>query len=103
MLNGSTVVKSCTCHSPYQDRKYGTGNRVMNIGGSKDTKTKCCTVCGTKHRQSLITGKTVMKKKMSPEEYRRRKTDKVPKPLHPTFFDNTDNRAIRRGHGSKSH
>lgn len=49
-INGNTVIKQCNCKSSYQDRKYGFGNRVMNIGGSKDSKTKCCTVCGVVHK-----------------------------------------------------
>ncbi len=32
----------CTCEHPYQDKKYGKGNRVFNTGSKRDT----CTVCG---------------------------------------------------------
>lgn len=37
-----TVIEKCTCHSEYQDQKYGKGNRVYNVG----PKGKTCTVCG---------------------------------------------------------
>lgn len=42
--NGS-VVKSCTCHHEYQDMKYGSKQRVHNIGKQGDTFK--CTVCAT--------------------------------------------------------
>lgn len=40
-------VKKCNCKNDFQDAKYGTGMRVMNL--SKDDKRGACTVCGTKH------------------------------------------------------
>lgn len=36
------VIAPCVCKHPYQDKKYGTGLRVHNLG----KKTKNCTVCG---------------------------------------------------------
>lgn len=43
-----TILKPCSCKHEYQDKKYGLGIRVHNVGGSKDIKTKICTVCGNK-------------------------------------------------------
>ena len=44
------MINKCTCHSPYQDKKYGPGNRVFNrLTRGKEGKTKGiarCTVCG---------------------------------------------------------
>lgn len=43
------VVKTCTCVSGYQDKRYGPGKRVWNEC-IKDGKRKgwTCTVCGKK-------------------------------------------------------
>jgi len=38
-----TIILKCDCKSPYQDEKYGSGNRVHNI--RKDVRTCRCTVC----------------------------------------------------------
>jgi len=40
----STIIKPCSknCESEYQDKKYGKGLRVHNLGRDKAT----CTVCG---------------------------------------------------------
>lgn len=38
-----TVIKPCTCDSPYQDKKYGKGLRVHN---EKKDGGAVCTVCG---------------------------------------------------------
>ena len=38
-----TVVKTCTCNSEYQDKRYGVGLRVHNLC-SKGEKARC-TVC----------------------------------------------------------
>lgn len=42
-----TTIKQCTCEHTFQDKIYGKGNRVWNIGkeaGSSSTVIKC-TVC----------------------------------------------------------
>jgi len=41
----STIIKFCTCESPFQDKRYGKHKRVHNIG--KDNKHQTCTVCGS--------------------------------------------------------
>lgn len=43
-----TIVKKCSCTSPYQDEKYGPKMRVHNIGQGRKQDTCRCTVCGTK-------------------------------------------------------
>jgi hypothetical protein len=46
----ATVIKQCGCKSDpagiseYQDKRYGNGNRVMNLDIKKTEAT--CTVCG---------------------------------------------------------
>lgn len=35
------------CHSPYQDKKYGKGNRIWNVGQNVVR----CTVCGEEKRK----------------------------------------------------
>jgi hypothetical protein len=43
------IIGPCKCVSPYQDSKYGKGNRVHNMLGPrrKDTSTTMrCSVCG---------------------------------------------------------
>ena len=43
------VIGPCSCVSPFQDSKYGKGNRVHNMLGPrrKDTSTTMrCSVCG---------------------------------------------------------
>ena len=40
----NTVEKKCTCVHEYQDKVYGKGIRLFNVG-TKDAK---CTVCGSK-------------------------------------------------------
>lgn len=40
----ATIIKPCICASPYQDSKYGAGNRVHNVG----KKLAACTVCDRK-------------------------------------------------------
>ena len=44
---GATKVLPCTCAHAYQDRKYGQGRRVHNIGGGGGAGAKKyrCTVC----------------------------------------------------------
>lgn len=41
-----TVVRSCNCTSDFQDKMYGRGMRVMNVGGSSTAPRYSCTVCG---------------------------------------------------------
>lgn len=44
---GSSVVLPCTCNNKFQDKMYGLGRRVHNIGkqaGSTSRKARC-TVC----------------------------------------------------------
>ena len=38
-----TVIKTCTCNSEYQDKRYGIGLRVHNLC-NKGEKARC-TVC----------------------------------------------------------
>lgn len=40
----ATIIRKCTCNSPYQDTKYGKGQRVANT--TKTPNTSRCTVCG---------------------------------------------------------
>jgi len=41
------MVKRCNCQHKSQDKLYGKGNRVHNIGrGRNNEKTHRCTVCG---------------------------------------------------------
>jgi len=44
------MINKCTCYSPYQDQRYGKGNRVFNptTGSSKEGGKKSvarCSVC----------------------------------------------------------
>lgn len=43
-----TIIKPCKCENDYQDKKYGKGNRIHNIGGSKERPVAVCTVCENK-------------------------------------------------------
>lgn len=47
--NKPTKVKPCTCEHPFQDSRYGKGNRVMNPGDDSSGLEYRCTVCGRKH------------------------------------------------------
>lgn len=38
-------IKNCDCKSDYQDKKYGQGKRVHNIGKKGGNKSAKCTVC----------------------------------------------------------
>ena len=42
----STIIKTCSkhCEHEYQDKKYGKGRRVHNVGRTTTT----CTVCSNK-------------------------------------------------------
>ena len=42
-MSGSTTLP-CSCKSDFQDKRYGSGNRIHNL--SKDAKKATCTVCG---------------------------------------------------------
>jgi len=39
-----TVIKTCDCRNPYQDKRYGINKRVFNVG----KKQAACTGCGKK-------------------------------------------------------
>ena len=43
----STKVKQCDCKSDFQDKEYGTQQRLMNTNEKGAIK---CTVCGAIHR-----------------------------------------------------
>ena len=40
-----TVLRNCTCASEFQDRTYGRGIRVFNVGGTRESPKYSCTVC----------------------------------------------------------
>ena len=43
----TTVIKSCGCRHEWQDKKYGSGQRVHNaLAADKGWR---CTVCGKVH------------------------------------------------------
>jgi len=44
MQSGGIMIYPCTCTHEYQDKLYGKGRRVYNIGKTH----KHCTVCGNK-------------------------------------------------------
>ena len=41
-----TVILKCSCSSEYQDKRYGKGMRVHNIG----KEGRACTVCGNRKK-----------------------------------------------------
>jgi hypothetical protein len=46
---GKTATKPCDCSHASQDKIYGSGQRLHNIGGgAKSNTTYKCTVCGRK-------------------------------------------------------
>lgn len=48
-----TRIKSCTCQSSYQDKKYGKGQRVQILkqkSKGRPPQDWTCTVCGKVHR-----------------------------------------------------
>ena len=45
----ASVIKKCTCKNEYQDKKYGTGMRVMNPMSKTKKGMHKCTVCGRIH------------------------------------------------------
>ncbi len=46
MKAGSTIIKSHSCKSEYQDAAYGKGMRVHNVGKDADgIQESTCTVC----------------------------------------------------------
>lgn len=53
-----TVIKPCKCKDEQQDRMYGIGMRVHNIGGKGKDKIAYCTVCSpsTKRVRRFFTG-----------------------------------------------
>ena len=42
------VFRRCSCESAFQDKHYGRGIRVFNVGGTITNPTYTCTVCGAK-------------------------------------------------------
>lgn len=46
-----TVLVKCKCSHEYQDKTYGVGIRLANIGASKSSVKYTCTVCGKEHNQ----------------------------------------------------
>lgn len=49
-----TTVKTCSCPSTFQDKEYGSKQRLMNLN---DKGGAVCTVCGALHRASDETKK----------------------------------------------
>jgi len=45
LVKGQTVIVKCKCQHEFQDKHYGKGNRVHNVGGTKQTITGRCTIC----------------------------------------------------------
>lgn len=45
---GATKILYCSCIHAYQDKRYGAGRRVHNIGGGRggNNAKYRCTVCG---------------------------------------------------------
>jgi hypothetical protein len=43
-IMSKTAILSCNCKHGYQDRTYGVGKRVCNVGKTGDKAS--CTVCG---------------------------------------------------------
>lgn len=43
------IIMQCSCKSEFQDKTYGKGQRVHNVGQkSKANPPMVCTVCGSK-------------------------------------------------------
>ena len=42
----NVIVKPCVCKSSYQDITYGVGQRLKNVGGTRESPKYSCTVCG---------------------------------------------------------
>lgn len=40
------IIQRCGCKQPYQDKKYGEGQRVHNEQGGKNKGKVRCTGCG---------------------------------------------------------
>lgn len=51
-MSGVTL-KTCQCKHEYQDKAYGYGIRLMNVGGTKDSPKYSCTVCGNQPKSSV--------------------------------------------------
>lgn len=48
------TVRDCKCKNDYQDKRYGTSQRLMNIADKKKVGSAVavtCTVCGTSKGQ----------------------------------------------------
>ena len=49
-----TILVKCKCSHEYQDKTYGVGIRLANVGISKGASNKyTCTVCGKEHNQAV--------------------------------------------------
>lgn len=50
-FSDNTLIKECTCVSPYQDKIHGQSKRVMNPTKKEDGSKQLfrCTVCGRMH------------------------------------------------------
>jgi hypothetical protein len=48
------AVLKCTCENEWQDKEYGSKQRVHNLCGMEKTSMSsyCCTVCGNKRMKS---------------------------------------------------
>ncbi len=48
-----TIILPCTCKDEFQDRHYGKGMRVHNVGGKGKEKNAYCTVCSPSQQREL--------------------------------------------------
>ncbi len=48
-----TKILPCTCKDEFQDKEYGKGMRVHNIGGKGKEKLAYCTVCSPSRFRTL--------------------------------------------------
>lgn len=53
-LPGETKIIKCSCVHVYQDKRYGQGRRVHNVGGGRGGANikYYCTVCGKENDPS---------------------------------------------------
>jgi len=50
-------IKGCSCSHPFQDNRYGQGQRVHTVGGTTDNPTYTCAVCGNEKGKERATPK----------------------------------------------
>ena len=48
-MSGTKIIK-CTCKNEFQDKQYGSKQRLANVNEKEDAST--CTVCGAKINQT---------------------------------------------------